>query len=301
MNYEAMKVFYITAIEKNFSKAANRLFTSQPAISRTIANIEAQVGFKLFERLKSGVKLTREGQNLFDLIEAPFNQLERINDGLENNDFILNKSIHIGATITALNSYLFNLIDLLQNEIPSLKYHIVSGSSSQLLNLLRQGEVDFIFITTPFQEDNDLNIINIKPINSILVAGMEYYPELNKKKNIKDLTQYPFILLSKHTQFREHVDIFFKANKININPKYEVDNVGLLIPMVEKNYGLSFLPEEMAELSIARNKAFIVPLIEELPERYLTYVEVKNRTYSNIIEVIKNLIKLNISKNDKTP
>ena len=78
MNYEYLKVFYLVCEYHNFSKAAKELYTSQPAISRIISSLEAELSTKLFLRTKSGVMLTKEGERLYQMIEIPFNQLSRI-------------------------------------------------------------------------------------------------------------------------------------------------------------------------------------------------------------------------------
>ena len=71
MNYEYYKVFYLVAKRKNITKAAAELFSSQPAVSRVITNIETELNCKLFIRSKSGVVLTKEGEELFEKISEP--------------------------------------------------------------------------------------------------------------------------------------------------------------------------------------------------------------------------------------
>ena len=68
MNYSYMNIFYTVATLGNISKAAEELFVSQPAISRVISVLEDEYNTKLFIRSKSGVTLTREGLNLFNMI-----------------------------------------------------------------------------------------------------------------------------------------------------------------------------------------------------------------------------------------
>ena len=84
MNYTYFHVFYTVARLQNISKAAQELDVTQPAVSRIISNIEKQYKTKLFFRSKTGVTLTREGQNLFEMIESPLVELEKVAGNISN-------------------------------------------------------------------------------------------------------------------------------------------------------------------------------------------------------------------------
>ena len=109
MNYEYLKTFYIVCKYKNFSKAAKAMYTSQPAISRIISAIEAELNVKLFFREKAGVKLTKEGEAFYKTIEQPLNQLERLENELPNVENVFEGIVYMGATVTALSCFLFDL------------------------------------------------------------------------------------------------------------------------------------------------------------------------------------------------
>ena len=75
MNYEYYKIFYHVAKHKNSTKAATELYSSQPAVTRALQNMEGELGCKLFIRKKTGVELTREGENLYKYAQVAFQQL----------------------------------------------------------------------------------------------------------------------------------------------------------------------------------------------------------------------------------
>ena len=82
MNYDHYKVFITVGKHRNITRAAEELFSSQPAVTRVIHSMEAELGCRLFVRSKNGVEFTREGKNLYDLIEAPCNLLMRADQDL---------------------------------------------------------------------------------------------------------------------------------------------------------------------------------------------------------------------------
>ena len=290
MNYEYLKTFYVVCKHGNFSKAAKELFTSQPAISRTISLLEDELNVKLFFRRKEGVRLTKEGEAFYKSIELPLNQLDRLENEIGKNEKVFDEIIYIGATVTALSCFLFDLINSFSKRFPNIHYRIYTGSSSSIVEMVNNGKIDIAFITTPFNKSNIHDITNVLVIDNVLVGG-EKYKELAKKPvSIKELTNYPFILLSKEMQFRAHIDEFLDENNVIINPEFEADSSSVIMPMVERNYGLGFIPYEMAKESIESKKAYLINLKEEIPIRHVAMVTNKASNKSSVVKVISSYV-----------
>ena len=291
MNYTYLNVFYTVAKLQNISKAAEELGVTQPAVSRIISNIEKEYHTKLFFRSKTGVSLTRDGQNLFEMIKAPLIELEKVSNNLSSNKTLDKVTIHIGATSTALYCYLFkHLEDDIKKIFPNVNFKIYSDSSTKLLNMVSNGSIDFAFITTPYQGREDLETHNVVKLNDILIAPISYKDQIKDKVSIKDLENYPFILLSKEMQFREYIDNFLNKYKVHVTPVYETDSSAILTPFVELGYGLTFIPDEMAIKSINEGKCYQVNIREKLPDRYIAFAIKKDKTHISVIDDIKKRI-----------
>ena len=297
MNYTYFHVFYTVAKLQNISKAAQELDVTQPAVSRIISNIEKQYKTKLFFRSKTGVTLTREGQNLFEMIESPLVELEKVAGNISNSKKLDKIVIHIGATSTALYCYLFKKLDTLKTSFPNINFRIYSDSSKRLLDMVNKGAIDFAFITTPFEGGKDLDIYNISKLNDILVAPISYKNKIKEKVSIKELSNYPFVLLSKQMQFREFVDEFLNKNNIFLDAAYETDSSAILLPFVELDCGLTFIPDEMASKSIKEGKCYKVNILEKMPARYIAFAIKKDRHHNTAINDIKEAI---IKANDQS-
>ena len=291
MNYTYLNIFYTVAKLQNISKAAEELGVTQPAVSRIISNIEKEYHTKLFFRSKTGVSLTRDGQNLFEMIKAPLIELEKVSNNLSSNKTSDKVTIHIGATSTALYCYLFkHLEDDIKKIFPNVNFKIYSDSSTKLLNMVSNGSIDFAFITTPYQGREDLETHNVVKLNDILIAPISYKDQIKDKVSIKDLENYPFILLSKEMQFREYIDNFLNKYKVHVTSIYETDSSAILTPFVELGYGLTFIPDEMAAKSINEGKCYQVNIKEKLPDRYIAFAIKKNKTHNSVIDDIKKRI-----------
>ena len=289
MNYTYLNIFYTVAKLQNISKAAEALGVTQPAVSRIISNIEKEYHTKLFFRSKTGVSLTRDGYNLFEMVKGPLIELEKISDNIDTNKTLEKITIHIGATSTALYCYLFkHLENDIKKLFPNVNFRIYSESSTRLLDMVNKGSIDFAFITTPYKADDDLEIYNIAKLNDILIAPISYKEKIKDKVSIKELNNYPFILLSKEMQFREYIDSFLNKYGINITPIYETDSSAILTPFVELGYGLTFIPDEMAEKSINEGKCYKVNIKEKLPDRFIAFAIKKDKVHNSVFEEIKN-------------
>ena len=285
MNYTYMKVFYTVAKHQNISSAAKELDVTQPAVSRIISNIEKEYNTSLFFRSKNGVMLTREGNRLYESIKSPFKQLEKIEADINANT-LKETTIHVGATATSLECFLFKVLDDIKRKYPNVKMRIYTASSSNLLHKVEDGTIDFAFITTPYKISEDLEIKDVFKIHNILIAPISYKSKISGPISIKKLVNYPFIFL----KFREHVELFLNKHNVKIKPVYEIDSSSMLIPLVENDCGLTFVPEESAENSIAKGRCFKVELLEEMPIRYISFVSRKNSFYSKQTREVKKAI-----------
>lgn len=290
MNYEHLKIFYTVCQYKNISKAAEALYTSQPAISRIISTIEKELKVELFFRSKEGVTLTKEGEALYKRIEYPFNELSRLDKEMPDKSKMFDEVVYLGATVTALNCFLFDSMNEFKKKFPNVHYRIYTGSSHSILDMVRNGKIDMAFVTTPFQKYNDLKITNVYTIDNVLLCGEKYKDLANKKRSISELTKYPFILLSEEMQFRAHIDDFLIKHNVKIIPEFEADSSSVLLPMVEKNYGLAFIPSEMAKESVENKRAYLIELEEEIPVRYVAMITSSIHNRSSIVRDIREYI-----------
>ena len=290
MNYTYMQTFYVVAKHGNISKAAKELFLTQPAVSRIIANLETEYGTKLFHRSKGGVALSKEGLHLYELIKQPFAELERLEHDIANKTALYGNVVHVGTTTTALYVYLFRRLDNIKRQFPDINFRLYTGSSKQLLEMVRDGKVDFALITTPFALGEGIEVVTIQELHDIVVAPKSMEKEFTGKVAIKDLAKYPFILLNKNMQFREHIDNFLSQEGVKLMPTYELDNSSNIMPLVEGHFGLSIIPYEIAEHSIQEGKCIRVELEKEPPLRYISFAIKTNANYSNAIYAIKKSI-----------
>lgn len=290
MNYEYYKVFFAVGTHKNITRAAEELLSSQPAVTRVIKNMESEFGCQLFVRSKTGVEFTREGQNLYNLIETPCNLLMRADQELYQSVGWKSGTIHIGTTDTALHCFLFDFLEAFRKEYVDINCKIYTGSSSKMISQLKNGEIDLVFNTTPFPPVQSLSVTPVYVIRDILVGGKKYQALKNKPAALKDLQNYPFILLSRNMQYRQFIDGFFSKSGVHIEPALEADSSALIVPMAVHNWGLAFVPEEMAIEELHNGNIVKIELTDTIPPRTVTLVTDSNRPLSRAVKLMCKMV-----------
>lgn len=272
MNYEYYKIFYYVGKHKNITKAAAELYSSQPAVTRAIQNLEAELGCRLFIRNKYGVEFTHEGKTLYEYASVACNQLIKGEEEVSRSVSVESGTIYIGATVTSLHGFLFDFLDGFHLKYPKVKFQISTASSDKTIEKLSKGIIDLAFVTTPFHISRSLHCTAIREFNDILIAGNEFSRLKGKTLKMNDLKKYPFVCLEKGMQLRQFIDDIFADHNITLKPDIEPDSADLLIPMISHNFGLGFAPQGIAEKAIGRGEVFRISLDPELPPRNICLI-----------------------------
>lgn len=180
-NLNNYKVFYTVAKKGNISHAAEALFISQPAISKSISNLENGLGTKLFDRTSKGVKLTAEGEILYSHISKAFDSILQGEDEIKKINELGIGQLRIGVSTSLCK---FVLLDYLKEFIaanPHIKMNIICHSTVNTVKMLQEGKIDIGLIC-------ETNIPNgycfwpVTEIHDIFVASKAYLNNLNLRE-----------------------------------------------------------------------------------------------------------------------
>lgn len=272
MNYEYYKIFYYVAKHGNITKAAAELYSSQPAVTRTIQHLESELGCTLFTRTKSGVELTLEGQTLYEYVSVACRHLIKAEAELGQSLSAEHGTVYIGATVTALYCFLFEEIDKFRAKYPGVKLKISTQSTAKTIDKLKSGSVDLAFVTSPYSVSKPLSVKVLKEFNDLLIAGNRFKELKNKTLTLADIQNYPFICLAQGMQLREFIDDCFSKKGLVCTPDIEPDSADLIVPMVAHNWGVAFAPEQMAVEQADNGTVFRIKMDEELPRRHVCLI-----------------------------
>lgn len=251
INFNLYKTFYDVATYGSISKAAVMNYTSQPAISRSIKNLEDQLNTQLFFRTKKGIRLTEKGKELLFYVEQSYNSL-MVAERVMFEDETLNKGkISIGIPSHIATFYLFDAIDAFHKDYPHIEITLISLSTTVLLEKLSNHEIDFIIDSEPIKSiDKDVVIKHLKDLDNTFAASASY--DISKIKKLKDLEKYPLILPIKGTHNRTSLDALFVENKVNVNNVLNIHTSEVIIGAIKRNLGIGYIIRDLVRDDLER-------------------------------------------------
>jgi DNA-binding transcriptional LysR family regulator len=278
VNFELYKIFYYVAKYLSFSEASTKLFISQSAVSQSIKILEEKMNCKLLFRSTKNVRLTSEGEVLFEHVEQAFNFIKAGERSLDEMHSMMQGEVRIGASDTICKYYLLPYLKKFNQIYPHIKIHVTNRTSPKCIELLKKGSVDFSVINIPSKYSyTDMTVNVIKSIQDVFIAGNNYSHLKDKEICLKDLERYPLLMLEKNSITREFFDTYLKSNGADIVPEIELGSIDLLIELTKIGLGISFVMTDSIKKELSGNDIFIINVKERIPPRNLGII-----THNNI-------------------
>lgn len=273
INFELYRVFYTVAKHKSITKAAEELHITQPAISKSIKNLENSLNGELFKRTRKGVLLTEEGKEFYNYIKLA---IEYINNAEHKFTELINLeigTIKIGINTTLTKLFLLPHLEEFHKLYPKIKIELTPGLTSDLISKLKNGLLDMIIINLNKENyTEDLEIIKCKKIHDTFYVGESFKELINKNLSLKDLVNYPLILPAKNSNSRNNLDSFLKENKIKLTPSIELGSYSLIYEFTRIGFGIGFGTKEFINKELKEKKIYILDLKEKIPSREIGLV-----------------------------
>lgn len=272
-----LKYFYTVANLGSISATADELHVSQPAISQHIKNIEAQVGFQLFNRTKKGVQLTSEAQEIYTYCKSIFRQVEQMNQTLQDLSSLDTGILNIGASDTICKYYLIDKLKGFERLYPGIRYRVTNCTTSESLQLLKNKDVDIAFVHAPVQSQ-DFKFQECLTLEDYFVCAYDF--DDSEIKHLSDLTRYRTLLLEDSSHSRQFLDENLLRYGVKLKPKFELASLDLLIEFAKKNMGIICVSKQYIERELENKELKLLNLPEKLDKRSIS-LAVDNDYVSN--------------------
>jgi len=270
INYELYKVFYYVATTLSFSEASKQLFISQSAVSQAIKALEKRLDQPLFIRSTKRVQLTPEGEILLRHIEPAMNLIKRGEAQLMENSSS-GTQIRIGASDTICRYFLVPYLEKLHKEFPNAHIKVTNQTSYQCVELLDSGQVDLIVINYPNSHlGKPYALKYIATFQDKFVANDTFQELKGQKVSLKNLLNYPILMLEKQSTTSEFLHNLFQQHQLDLIPEIELSSNDLLIDLARIGLGIAFLPDYC--FPNGPGDLFYLETKESLPERNLAIV-----------------------------
>lgn len=291
MNLNHIKSFISIVKNKNFSKAANELYITQPTISNHINKLEKELDSKLFIRNSKQVSLTESGELFYkyalNMIQMESNLKNQINE--YKNDIA--GHLKIMASTVPEKYYLINEVDAFHKKFPSVKFDIRRSDSKKIIKAINQSKIDFGIIGTTLL-DSQLVYTELFADEIILVGNKKFYNSIDSL-TLEELYNYKFISREKGSGTRKEVECHFNSkgysyDKLDIIFSFE-SNDSIMKLLQSSNY-LTFISKRVFNDTIYSKDIFKKIELKETINRSFYFAYNKNRILSPLSSKFKEFI-----------
>ena len=261
LSLNQLRAFYYTANSGSITRAADRLFITQPAVSLQIKALETQCGVLLFHRTKKTLQLTESGKRLYQVAIKIFSLVGEAERILSEESEFISDPLRIGSTKTLVRHFLAAYISRFRKAFPKIQIQVDEGSSEEMLKSLLDNRNDLAIVgRLPYHEQ--LKAVPFIQDELVLLAAPGHPLCSKENVSIEDLKGENLILREKGSGTRRVIDRVFEEKNFFYSAFIETSNVDFLKEMVRTGNGVTMLARMGADRDLASGNLIALPLRE---------------------------------------
>lgn len=241
MDIDLLKTFVMVCEEGSLTRAAVRLFRTQPAITQQIQVLEREFGHALLERTARGVRPTAQGQALRERAGRLFREWEALVEEMRDRSEGVRGQLRIACSDTVARYFLPEILAGFVREHPGVRLELRDGSSQGIARMVEDGVCEVGFVLLP-----------------LVRSGLEFKPVLEYRHraaygpgrsapatavSAAELVEERLVLLPRETRTRQHIEEGFRRQGLASGEVLEVGNVSVQKAMVRAGLGVGILPD----------------------------------------------------------
>ncbi|WP_407176979.1 LysR family transcriptional regulator [Bradyrhizobium sp. STM 3562] len=294
VTFRQLEAFIAVAETHNFTRAAERLRMAQPMVSSLVRELEAELGFRLFDRTTRRVQLTAAALEFLNdarrLTSDMDGALRRARDvGARRRGHI-----KVGAPPLLAAALLPKAIREFAQSSPGVAVSVVDRSLAAIHELLTSGDIDLAVGTFRRNEDG-IARIPLVPYLIALLCRADHPLAAIPRPRWHDLAGVPLIALRRGNGIREQIEQGYAAAGLNAEPAFELDQLTTIFAMVEAGFGITVLP--LYALSALPTKSLVArELIDPMVTREIDVAHREDRSLSPAALDFVRLLRLNATE-----
>jgi LysR family transcriptional regulator, low CO2-responsive transcriptional regulator len=278
MDFDQLETFLEVARHASFSRAAEKRFRTQPAISSQIRALEEEVGARLFDRSGGKVALTAAGKVFQQYAEQTLEARKGMMVTLAELERVPRGEIVVGANEGTCLHILPEVFAEFKKLYPNVAVQISRLERAKILESIIDNSVDFGVVSTPVS-DKRLTVVNIHRDELVIIAPPGHPVSQKKRAGIADVAAFP-LLLPKVGRTRDALENLFHEHRLKPNISMELDSSELLKRFVAANVGVGFIARSNVLEDVRAGVLAAVPLADASIRRDLALVFRKDKALS---------------------
>lgn len=286
MNLRSIQYFLVTAEEMNFTRAAERLFISQQALSNHIARLEAEYHVRLFER-RPTLRLTQEGQEMLfygqQILAAESKMRAAFSDISQN----CLATLKVGISRLRGNMFFPSIWNYYHPTHPNISVELVDGNSAKLDELLQAGKIDlYIGVDVPSNPNQQSIPLAQEKLHCCIAQRLLKEHRPNDWKELVDgfregvdlakISDLPFITLRQNNRLRKGLEQFF-AQQTHPHYVFETDQQELIYELSKGGAGVGLISpvifyQHIKEIKGLGDAFYVLPILNDIQEQTVSLV-----------------------------
>jgi DNA-binding transcriptional LysR family regulator len=298
MDINQLEVLAAVSKEKSFSRAAEVLHRTQPAVSQAIRRLEEEIGEKLFDRSSKDGTLTFAGEILLDYAKQMLNLRQTAQNAIQEM-----RDLHHGkVTISANEHTVFYLLPVIQEFrriYPLIKVEVQRGVSSRIPNQITAREVELGIVAFK-PNDDSVKSLSVFTDELTLIVAPDHPLADRTVVSVKELGMETFIAHNAPSPYRRKVIETFEKYQTKLNIAVELPSLEAIKKMVEKGAGIALIPKLSAQREITSGQLKSLSVKEMKLERKLNIIYRQNSDLSYAAKAFLKLAKEISEKSKKS-
>ena len=287
-----MHIFKVVAEHLSFTKASERLFISQPAVSKTIKNLEEAYKSNFFIRKRNSIELTEDGKAFLIYVD----RILSIYDEMEQQFLILKdtlpENIHFGVSTTAANYIIPKILAKFSMQYPQVHFEITSGNSEEIESLILNEHLNF-GITEGKNTNKQLHFKKFIKDEIVLVTNVQNTSIKNNTIDKSALQQLPLVERELGSGTRNIIYDILKENHIaDLNTTLHLNSTEAIKNYLYHSDSYAFLSIHSLTEDLTSNKLKIIDIKDISMERWF-YFASRTGYNSKVMEYFEKFVRSN--------
>ena len=273
-NLSTYRIFFEVAKQGNISKAAESLYISQPAISKTIVRLEDNLNVKLFKRNSRGVSLTEEGEVLFRHVQEAIHHIEEAENALQKMKDYHIGHIDIGASTTLCRYILLPYLKKFMEEFPNIQINLKNQDSAKNIQVLEAQDIDIALVAIPKHLSPNQKVILEQEVEDIFVASPKYIENLKALhgNNFSLFQNATVMLMDDKNVSRHYIDMYIRENQLDFKQIIALNTMDLLIDFAKIDMGISCVIRSFVEKDLENGSLVQIDIAPPIPRRKIGFM-----------------------------
>jgi LysR family transcriptional regulator, low CO2-responsive transcriptional regulator len=289
LNLHLLRIFATVAQYESFSRAAEVLFISQPAVFRGVRAFEQQIGLPLIDRSSRTLLLTETGQLLYRHAQEIFVAERAAELALEELYGLARGHLAIGASNTAGTYLLPPLLGAFHRHYPQIRLTLNIGNTEQIVEQLRTIPLDTAFVEGPV-DDPDMVVTPWRDDTLVVIAAPDHPLVKQQPVSLSQLAAEPFIIREPGSGTQRVVETALNQRKLEVNPAMELGSNQAVKQAVIAGLGIGIVSRATIGLEAAVGELVILDAPELVVQRVLAQVTIAGRLPSRALIAFQALL-----------